>query len=133
MARSPDLVLTILAARDLPRMVSFYRAAFGWTQTVDVPVYAELAMPNGQRLGIYAQAGFAANTGVPPAEPAPPGATTRTELYLHSDDVESWITRAEAAGARLLSALAPRPWGDTAAYFADPEGNVVVLAKEVAR
>jgi hypothetical protein len=33
------------------------------------------------------------------------------------------------AGAPELSALAPRPWGDDAAYFSDPSGNVLVLAR----
>jgi len=37
----------------------------------------------------------------------------------------------EAAGARLLSAAAPRDWGDEAAYFADPDGNVLVVARPV--
>jgi len=30
---------------------------------------------------------------------------------------------------RLLSPLAARPWGHEAAYFADPDGNVVVVAR----
>ncbi len=128
MSRPPVVVLVVLAVRDLRRMTAFYRAAFDWPQAVDVPVYAELIMPNGQRLGLYAEEGFAVNTGVAPAA-TPPGAITRTELYLHCDDLEASIARAAAAGARQLSPLAPRPWGDDAAYFADPEGNVVVLAR----
>ncbi len=38
-------------------------------------------------------------------------------------------TRAIAAGARELSPLAPRDWGDEAAYFADPDGNVLAVAR----
>ncbi len=34
-----------------------------------------------------------------------------------------------AAGGRLLSALAPRPWGETVAYYADPDGNVIAVAQ----
>ncbi|MBI2932661.1 MAG: VOC family protein, partial [Planctomycetes bacterium] len=44
---------------------------------------------------------------------------------------EPAIARIEATGARLLSARAPRPWGDEAAYYADPDGNVVVLARRL--
>ncbi len=39
----------------------------------------------------------------------------------------------ERAGGRLLSARAARAWGDEAAYFADPEGNVLVVARPAAR
>lgn len=122
------LALVILAVADVPRAVRFYRAAFGWEQTVDVPVYAELALPGGMRLGLYAREPFGANTGQVP-HAIPPGALAPTELYLYPDDLEAARARLEAAGARRLSALAPRGWGDEAAYYADPDGNVLVLAR----
>lgn len=121
-------VLTILAVEDLARSVAFYREAFGWQLLVDVPVYAEFAVPNGMRLGLYDREGFARNTGYLPARTAA-GAISSTELYLYSDELESGIARLQALGTRLLSPLAPREWGDEAAYFADPDGNVIVLAR----
>jgi predicted enzyme related to lactoylglutathione lyase len=57
------------------------------------------------------------------------GAITGAEIYLRCDDVEAAVDRLEAAGGRLLSALAPRDWGDDAAYYADPDGNVIVVAR----
>jgi predicted enzyme related to lactoylglutathione lyase len=120
-------VLTILAVDDVARATAFYRDAFAWPQTVAVPVYAELAVPGGMRLGLYARAGFARNTGRPPGRIGP-GELTATELYLHVDDLEAAIARLRAAGAVELSPRARRDWGDDAAYFADPDGNVVVVA-----
>jgi GNAT superfamily N-acetyltransferase len=38
------------------------------------------------------------------------------------------VSRVESAGGRVLSPALPRDWGDRAAYFADPDGNVVVVA-----
>lgn len=128
MSPPPTLVLIILAVRDLPRAVAFYKAVFGWPILVEVPVYVELAMPGGQRLGLYLREGFARNTGLPAACP-PEAHTTATELYFRDDDATALSERLQAAGARLLSALAPRPWGDEAAYFADPDGNVLVVAR----
>jgi predicted enzyme related to lactoylglutathione lyase len=119
------LVLVILAVRDLAAMKAFYAALLAWEQVVDTPVYVELERA-GMRLGLYADDGFGRNIGV---VPAPSAGVTRTELYLHCDDLEASIDRATAAGARLLGPRAPRAWGDDAAYFADPEGNVVVLAR----
>lgn len=120
--------LTILAVEDLQRALAFYSAAFGWPQVVNVPVYAELALPEGMRLGLYQREGFGRNTGRAPAR-LPPGEIAPTELYFYPDDLEEAIQRLLAAGARKLSELAARDWGDEAAYFADPEGNVLVLAR----
>lgn len=122
------LGLVLLAVTDLPRACAFYRAAFGFDVTVEVPVYVELALPDGMRLGLYAREGFARNTGQLPVE-VPQGAIAGSELYFLVDDVEAAAARLEAAGGRLLSARAARYWGDEAAYYADPNGNVVVVAR----
>lgn len=124
--KNPTLVLVILAVRDLPAMTSFYREVLRWRQIVDVPVYAELQDQEGPRLGLYVDEGFGRNIGVVPEVGR---GVTRTELYLHCDELEAAMERAAAAGARPLSRLAPRDWGDEVAYFADPEGNVVALAR----
>lgn len=121
-------ILTILAVVDLPRARDFYDRAFAWPVDVDVPVYREYLLPGGMRLGLYQREGFARNTGaLPTATPA--GALTATELYLRVDDLPAAVEALAAAGARLLSPAAPRDWGDEAAYFADPEGNVLVVAR----
>jgi predicted enzyme related to lactoylglutathione lyase len=72
--------------------------------------------------------GFARNTGEMPAA-VPDGAINGTELYFHVDDVDDAVQRVVGAGASLLSSLAPRDWGDDAAYFADFDGNVIVVAR----
>jgi predicted enzyme related to lactoylglutathione lyase len=120
--------LTILAVRDLARSGAFYRGAFGWPLRVEAPVYVEFELPDGRGLGLYAREGYAKNTGQTPMT-VPEGEITGTEIYFHVDDVDDAVKRLAAAGARLLSALAPRDWGDLAAYFADPDGNVIVVAR----
>ena len=121
-------VLTILAVDDLERAAGFYEQAFGWPRSVSVPVYVELDAA-GMRLGLYLREGFAKNTGGEIPAARPPRGTSATEIYLHCDDLDDVIARLRAIGARVLSELAPRPWGDDAAYFADPEGNVVAVAR----
>lgn len=121
-------VLTILAVADVERAAGFYEAAFGWPRRVSVPVYVELALPDGRGLGLYERGGYARNTGVLPAA-APPGAISGCELYLHCDDLPATLARLAGLGARVLSPLAARDWGDEAAYFADPDGNVIVVAR----
>jgi predicted enzyme related to lactoylglutathione lyase len=122
------LTLTLLATSDLARSVAFYEAVFGWKRTVDFPVIVQFELPGGMSLGLYAASGFGANTGTMPSLPGP-GSISGTELYFHPADLDATIDKMKAAGGRLLSELAPRDWGDEAAYFADPDGNVVVLAR----
>lgn len=120
-------VLTILAVADLARAVAFYRRAFAWRAVVETPVYVELVDAGAMRVGLYLRDGFARNTGQMPLT-VPPGAITATELYLAVDDITAAAAALVAAGARELSPAAARPWGDVAAYYADPDGNVVVVA-----
>ncbi len=121
-------VLTILAVQDLQRSAAFYGQAFAWPVQVDTPVYVELALPDGRGLGLYQREGFGKNTGqVPTVVPA--GELAGHELYFHVDDLAAMVSRLGDAGARLLSPAAVRDWGDEAAYFADPDGNVIVVAR----
>ena len=124
--------LTILAVERLRESVDFYRAAFAWESSVETPVYVEFTLPGGQRIGLYERESFGRNTGKSPAIVAE-GEIAPTELYFYADDLPWAIERLRSAGARELSSLALRPWGDEAAYFADPSGNVLVLARTVGR
>lgn len=124
----PRLSLVILAVRDLARAARFYGDAFGWPVAVDAPVYREFSLPDGMRLGVYLRDAFVKNTSVAAGERVE-GRTTSTELYVSVDDLDAAVARLTAAGARCLSPLAERPWGDVAAYFEDPDGNVVVVAR----
>lgn len=121
--------LVILAVADLARAKAFYDAAFGWPINADVPVYREYMVAPGFGVGLYLRSAFAVNTDAVPAS-VPAGATTSTELYIRVDDIGPAVARLKKAGARLLSPAAKRVWGDEAAYFADPDGNVVVVAVE---
>ncbi len=122
------LVLTILAVKDLALSLQFYRSAFGWPQLVDVPVYAEFELPNGQRLGLYQREAFGANTGRVPFN-LPQDELAPTELYFYTGDIAAALGNLESAGATLLSPLAARVWGDEVAYYADPDGNVLAIAR----
>jgi catechol 2,3-dioxygenase-like lactoylglutathione lyase family enzyme len=128
----PKHVLTIIAVENLASAVAFYTKVLGWRRSVDVPVYAELEGPGGMRLGLYDRKGFGRNIGRPPARIAH-GDIAPTELYFHVDDLEAAMGRMKDVAAEVLSPLAPREWGDEAAYFADPDGNVIVLARPLTR
>jgi catechol 2,3-dioxygenase-like lactoylglutathione lyase family enzyme len=125
----------VLAVSDVARSALFYERAFGWRRKVDLlPLYVQFENgPGDAALALYERARFGEMAGALPAAAPPLPAVAAAELYILVDDAES-LTRVidalGAAGARALSPRALRPWGDEAAYFADPDGNVVAVACE---
>ena len=123
------LSLVILAVCDLARSTNFYRRGFGWSQTVDVPTYAEFITPGDLRVGLYHRDGYVRNFEATHVSERPSKGVTATELYFECDDVELMLTRLLDAGAELISPPSERSWGDVCAYVTDPNGNVLVLAQ----
>ncbi len=117
----------VLAVSDVDRAYAFYRDVFGWTSHLDWPgEYEELVVSDEDRLGLYRRDGWATSAGAEPAELN--GRVSPAYLYVLVDDLDGTIERLHEAGARPLSSRADRNWGDEAAYFADPDGNVVAVA-----
>ena len=106
----------IFAVSDVRQSAAFYEQAFGWprNQRIDYSNYVEFELKGGT-LGLYERSGYAEEVG---AEPV-----------LVPDDAVAAAARLEAAGARPLSPLVDRSWGEQAAWFADPDGNVVAVAQ----
>ncbi|MGN6111289.1 MAG: VOC family protein [Kofleriaceae bacterium] len=121
------LSIVILAVEDLRRAVAFYTAAFGYAEVVTSPNYVELETDGTTGLGLYERVGFGRNIGTTPVAPVA-GEVSRAELYFRVEALPAAIAKLEAAGARLLSPPQARPWGEVAAYFADPDGNVIAVA-----
>lgn len=126
---SVGLAIVVFAVADVARARAFYVGAFGWEPSVDLPVYVQFRLPGHVGVSLYQCDDFARQTGEAPLV-CPAGASTATELYLQVDDLETATARLLAAGARSLSPAARRDWGDTTAYFADPDGNVIAVFAE---
>src|SRR6266542_3661479 len=130
MPRTPDLTTIILAVADVALASQFYESAFGWEIYVHEAHYVEFVLPNGTRLGFYQREGFALHTAQAPL-PVPRGQLAPVELYFYADDVEGVVTKLRDAGASQLAQLQPKEWGDEAAYFSDPFGNVLAIARRL--
>lgn len=117
----------IVYVPDQAAAACFYAAVLARSPTLDVPGMTEFALVDGSVLGLMPEAGIARLLGGAIDPAASPGAS-RAELYLLVDDPQAWHERALAAGARELSALAPREWGHVAAYSRAPEGTILAFA-----
>ena len=74
------------------------------------------------------EAGIVRLLGQEMPDPALANGIPRAEIYLLVDDPGAAHTRALAAGARELSPLRERDWGDVAAYAIDRDGHVIAFA-----
>jgi predicted enzyme related to lactoylglutathione lyase len=125
----PVAVQVIFAVTDLARTLEFYETAFGWPRNgrIDFANYVELLPRDGGSVGLYEKDGFAAEVGAEPVDVSD-GQVAPAYLYVRVDDVSATAARVEEAGGRPLSPLSRRAWGEDAAWFADPDGNVVAVA-----
>ena len=123
----PKHDVTILAVRDLARSIGFYTKAFDWSIRTQSKSYAELELPGGLALALCTVEGFEKTVGRPPS--LPENGISSVQVYLRSDDLPRSIARLHAAGARALSKASDRDWGEEAAYFADPDGHVLVVSR----
>jgi lactoylglutathione lyase len=112
----------ILSTRDLPRLVDFYRAALGFTETYRFPVdgdpqYVGLQLGDGSQLGLGELAEASADSG-------------RFDLCVYADDCDAAVARLRTSGAKITSEPTDMPWGERAARAEDPDGNrLLILAR----
>lgn len=119
----------VYAVSDLKRALALYESVFGWPRNdrIDFVNYVELKPPDGGTFGLYERDGYARTVGAEAVEIGN-GRVAPAYVYVRVEDVEAAVKRLEAAGARPLSPLTHRSWGERAAWFADPDGNVVAVA-----
>lgn len=115
--------LFVLYVADQARSAAFYRAVLQREPILDVPGMTQFALGEGALLGLMPA------TGIERLLPIQTGTLPRAELYLVVPDAMAAHERALRAGARELSPLSPRNWGDLAAYSQDPDGHVLALAQ----
>lgn len=117
----------ILYVRDQAASAAFYSRVLDAKPTLDVSGMTEFALPGGAVLGLMPEAGVAKLLGEKLPAPAQSGA--RAELYLVVEDPAACHARALESGARELSPLEPRDWGQEAAYSLDPDSHVLAFAR----
>ena len=123
-----QLISTIIAVSDLRQSTAFYSTVFQWKIFLQEDMITIYELPHGTHFMLYKKEAFAINHGQKP-EMASKGTITGTEFYFHTEDLEAVIKRFEAIGARCLTPLSERPWGDEVAYYADPDGNVLAIGR----
>lgn len=132
-ACNPMKVHTIFYVADQAKAASFYSHVLGATPVLDVTGMTEFAISEEAVLGLMPESGIRRLLGdrLPGFHGSP--VTARAELYLVVEDPGACHSRALEAGARELSGLELRDWGDHVAYSIDPDGYVLAFASRAER
>lgn len=119
---------TILFVADQKRSADFYREFLGFEPTLDVPGMTEFRLGPNSVLGLMPESGIKRILGDTIQNSGPASRNPRSEIYLKVQYPQEYFDRAIELGAKILSPLQPRNWGDTASYIMDPDGHLVVVA-----
>lgn len=123
----------ILYVADQQTSTEFYRSVLALEPTLNVPGMTEFTISDDCILGLMPERGIKRLLGDRLPDPAQANGIPRAELYLRVDEPEAYHRRAIGHGARELSAVDRRDWGDIAGYCMDRDGHVIAFSKEVAR
>ena len=122
----------ILYVADQAISTRFYSEVLDRSPSLDVPGMTEFELPGGCVLGLMPAEGIRRLLGDRLPDPTAGGAP-RAELYLVVEDPGDHHSRALEHGARELSGLRDRDWGDEVAYSLDPDGHVLAFARPSSR
>ena len=120
---------TILYVEDVPRTIAFYEAAFGLTRRFvhEAGDFGEL--DTGATALAFSSLRLMTELGKNPQRAS--ARAPSFEIAFTTPDVAAAVQRAVDAGARLVQAPEPMPWGQTVAYVADRDGCLVELCTPV--
>ena len=131
----PHINVITLAVRDLEKALAFYREGLGlgsagvigteFPGDDDAPAgaVAMFHLDGGLILALYPRTELAKDASVPFGSPKS-GEFSIGHLVATKSEVDSLLTRAEAAGAVLTGPPHDRPWGIYSGYFRDLDGHL---------
>lgn len=119
--------LIIFYVKDQDRSRQFYEHVLKRPPGLNVPGMTEFEL-DGCRLGLMPEKGIKCLLGDALPDPALANGIPRAELYLRVSDPNAYHRRALEGGAKELSALQLRGWGESVAYSLDPDGHVLAFA-----
>ncbi len=122
---------TILYVADQELSCKFYQNLLRCKPTLHVKGMTEFQLFGNCTLGLMPNAGIAKILTEKVPHPDKGINIPRCELYLRVNDVQFEYDHAVKSGAKLISAIADRNWGDKVCYFADLDGHIIAFAEKL--
>lgn len=119
----------ILFVADQQKSRDFYSSVLQMNPELDVPGMTEFKLIDGLKLGLMPENGIARILSDQTPHPKTGSGIPRCELYLLLDNIDEAYERALKSGAKEISKIQDRDWGDTVGYLSDPDGHLIAFAK----
>jgi len=121
----------ILFVADQQKSRDFYSSVLQMNPELDVPGMTEFKLIDGLKLGLMPENGIARILSDQTPHPKTGNGIPRCELYLLLDNIDEAYERALKAGAKEISKIQDRDWGNAVGYLSDPDGHLIAFAKRI--
>lgn len=121
----------ILYVENQAKSTEFYTQLFQMEPILNVPGMSEFQLNETTKLGLMPNLGIQKISHDKVPNPASGTGIPRCELYLFVENLEEAFENAMNCGAKLISAMEERSWGDRVCYFADLDGHIIAFAKSL--
>ena len=111
--------------------MSFYSNLLRQKPSLHVPGMTEFHLTPTCKLGLMPNNRIAKIISPPTPHPNLGNGIPRCELYFFCTDVQLEFSNAIGCGAKLVSPIEDRDWGDRVCYFADPDGHIIAFAERM--
>ncbi len=124
-----QFIETILFVSDQDVSSDFYEKILRKKPELRVQGMTEFLLAENFKLGLMPNTGIAKILGNKTPHPSEGNGIPRCELYLYVNDLHEEFDNAMKIGAKLISPVEERNWGDKVCYFTDPDGHIIAFAQ----
>ncbi|MCB0728409.1 MAG: lactoylglutathione lyase [Ignavibacteriae bacterium] len=121
----------ILYVSDQNNSRDFYTKILQKEPDLDVPGMTEYTLADNLKLGLMPEEGIVNILKDKTPHPKSGNGIPRCELYLLVDNIVESYEAALKAGAKEISSIEERDWGDIVGYVSDFDGHVIAFAKKI--
>ncbi|KGO90593.1 VOC family protein [Flavobacterium suncheonense] len=109
----------------------FYEAVFRTKPTLEVPGMTEFTLSETLKIGLMPNSGIAKILTPKTVHPEKGNGIPRCEFYFYVTDLQFEFDNAVKAGAKIISDIEDRNWGDRVGYVADLDGHIIAFAEKL--
>ncbi len=125
------IVQIILYVKDQEVSSKFYQNIFRRSPDLHVAGMTEFIIAANCKIGIMPNKGIVKILGDKTPHPDNGNGIPRCELYFYVDNIQHEFENAVKIGAKLISPIIDRDWGDKVCYFSDPDGHIIAFAEKL--
>ncbi|MBS1493328.1 MAG: lactoylglutathione lyase [Bacteroidetes bacterium] len=124
------MVEFILYVANQEKSKEFYKTLLNKEPSLDVPGMTEFLLEENCKLGLMPNDGIVKILDKKIRHPSEGVGIPRCELYLSFENSVEVFQRAIIAGAKEISPIENRNWGDTVGYLSDADGHIIAIVQK---